>query len=164
MYDFNYISSQLDYDPINGLLFWKTKKKGRSLKNPAGGKKDGYIYIRINGKPFYAHRVAFLLTNKRWPEKGKEIDHINEDRGDNRIINLREASSSENKQNIKKRKNNRSGLTGVVFHKQAKKWGARIKIKNGSYKSLGLYENIEDAKKTRIKAEKKYFKSFAPIR
>jgi len=88
------------------------------------------------------------------------VDHINGDKLDNRKENLRLCSQSQNMMNRGKNKNNTSGLKGVIFRKDTKKWQAQIKL---NYKNinLGSYESAIDASKARRRAEKKYYGEFA---
>lgn len=89
----NRLWAVLNYNPISGLFYWKCKDKLGShviIGNVAGGLDEkGYIRIRIDGKKYRAHRLAWLYTFGVWPTL--QIDHINRVRDDNRICNLREA-------------------------------------------------------------------------
>lgn len=85
----------------------------------------------------------------------KEIDHINHNRSDNRLNNLREVTHVENGHNISKKTNNTTGYTGVVYHKATGKWLAQIMI-NGKNKYLGLFSTIEEAVEKRKEAEKDF--------
>jgi HNH endonuclease/AP2 domain len=121
---------------------WKKIKKGQK----AGAKNsDGYILIRVNGKTYYAHRMAFIFTTGKFPEN--EVDHINGITSDNRISNLRECSHKQNIWNQKIRKNNTSGIKGVSWFKRYNKWRARF-IVNGKYMHIGYFNNKEDAEIT----------------
>ena len=91
----------------------------------------------------------------------KSFDHKNRNPLDNRKINLRKATHTQNMQNCSLRRNNSSGVTGVSWHKQTQKWRSRIVV-NGTELSLGFYDNLEDAIKARLRGEKKYFGEFAP--
>ena len=102
----------------------------------------GYIVIGLLGKIYLAHRLAWLYTNGEFPKEF--IDHINMNKVDNRLCNLREASDIENKQNRGAQLNNTSGFKGVCFHKQTSKWRANINI-NGKQKHLGLFTNPKSA-------------------
>lgn len=97
----------------------------------------GYRKVRVNGKYYYEHRLVFLLVHGWVPD---QIDHINGDRSDNRISNLRPATQTQQNANMKMRKDNTSGVRGVCFHAQMGKWYARL-----SNKSLGLYDTLEEA-------------------
>jgi hypothetical protein len=103
----------LSYDSNTGVFTWIKKTSNRApVGNVAGYlNHDGYVYIKINNKIYSAHRLAWLFTNKAYPEN--MIDHINGNRSDNRICNLREATRVENAYNQKKQKNNTSGVKGV---------------------------------------------------
>jgi len=90
----------LDYNPFTGVFTWKIEKTtgGASIKNKRAGSvyKNGYRYIKINKKRYRAGRLAFFYINKKFPEL--TIDHINRNRDDDRICNLREADySTQNK-------------------------------------------------------------------
>ena len=146
----------LHYDPETGIFTWKVStsngvKVGDITGCPSG---PGYLGIRLQRRLHSAHRLAWLYVYGRWP-KG-QIDHINRNRTDNRICNLREVSHKQNNQNRSKAGNNTSGHTGVVWHKQRSKWQATIKH-NQKNVSLGLFTNLEDAVAARKAAEKLYW-------
>ena len=86
------------------------------------------------------------------------IDHINREKLDNRKENFRYATKSENRINSKIRTDNTSGIQGVRFEQG--KWRARISV-NGKYVHLGMFDNFQEAVKTRLEAEKKYYGEFA---
>jgi len=93
--------------------------------------------------------LIWAMVNGEWPDG--EIDHINGDRSDNRISNLRVVTHRENAMNRSRRSDNASGVTGV--HKCGSKWRATIKTSDG-YKCLGLHSTIEDAARVRYLAER----------
>ncbi len=107
---------------------------------------NGYASTHIEGRQIPIHR--FLLK----PAEDKVVDHINRNKKDNRITNLRIVDKSLNAFNCDLRKTNKSGYTGVWFRKDTRKWCAGIK-KNGKKYCLGCYESIDDAIKARKKAE-----------
>lgn len=107
-----------------------------------GCNSNGYKVISINKKLYYAHRLAWLYVYGTWP--AKDIDHINCNKSDNRLCNLREATHSQNKCNIGRKRNNKSGYKGVSWHKGAKKWDAKIRA-NGSRIYIGLFDTAEEA-------------------
>ena len=119
----------------------------------AGCNKDGYIVIRVNGHLYRAHRLAWLYVHGDFPSGS--IDHINHKKNDNRIENLRCVSHKENCRNQSKNKRNKSGYTGVHFRKDIKKWMANIMV-NGKTKTLGHFDEINDAIRARKEAESKY--------
>lgn len=117
--------------------------------------KQGYRQIRVDGRIYLAHRLAWLHFYGEWPKA--EIDHVNGDRTDNRMVNLRLATSSQNKANAAIRRDNTSGVKGVSYRKDTGKWTAYInrKIK------LGCYSTLEEATKVRRAAEASLHGQFA---
>lgn len=151
------IESHLRYDPETGEFWWKQARKGRSIGKPAGSRYPiGYIYIKLKEageSGILAHRVAWLLTYGEWPEE--EIDHINGDRADNRIRNLRSVTRRGNSLNRKRNSNNSSGVCGVSFHKHSRRWAACIII-NGKNVWLGRFKTIDEAVAVRKAAEREH--------
>ena len=121
--------------------------------------KYGYLYTEVGTKPdnkiLFIHR---LIMNS--DDKDMCIDHINHDTYDNRKINLRLVSKSQNHMNTKLRSNNTSGTTGVYWNKLRKYWYADI-IENNKYHYIGSFKNKEDAIKARKEAEEKYFGEYS---
>lgn len=111
----------------------------------------GYIQIRIFGKKYLAHRVIWAFHYGKWPEG--QIDHINGDRADNRIKNLRVVSSEVNGKNKSLRSDSKSGCLGVRYAKN--RWRAAITIK-GKNIHLGTFIDRQDAVTARKDAEKVY--------
>lgn len=131
------------YDPETGI-FTSANKRG---KWPAGRKMgtintSGYISFRVDDEMFLAHRLAWVYMTGLPPSKN--IDHINRVKSDNRFCNLREATQSENTQNVSKYSTNKSGFPGVQFHKRDKRWVANISHKN-KQTHLGYFESAEAA-------------------
>lgn len=106
-------------------------------------KYQGYVTISILGKRYKAHRLAWYYEYGEMP-KHKQIDHINHNRSDNRISNLRLVTHKENSLNQKKPKNNTSGQIGVYWNKKECQWMSRIMI-DGKRKYLGLFDEFEEA-------------------
>jgi hypothetical protein len=91
-----FLQELLEYNPNTGVFFWKKKLQGRRKSRIAGcANPQGYIVIGIDGKTYFAHRLAWLYFYAYLPNS-KHIDHINRDRSDNRIENLRLVLPSEN--------------------------------------------------------------------
>lgn len=148
----------LDYEPETGTLKWKTRTAGMFATKRAfstwnsrfAGKeaftaKDsmhGYRVGNVNYKLCMAHRVIWAIVHGEYPEY--DVDHINGNRGDNRLINLRAATRSQNNCNSGTRKDNKSGYRGVSFHSQYGKWEARIYADKKKY-PLGFFETAEEA-------------------
>ena len=148
----------LNYNPETGI-FTRAINSGRNdrwKKGSVAGYLDdsnGYIKVSLLGKRYYAHRLAWLYVHGEFPVN--KIDHENHDRTDNRIINIRLASDSQNAMNCSKQVNNTSGTTGVVWDKDLLKWAARIMV-NRKCLYLGVFVDIELAKNARKQAEVKY--------
>lgn len=130
----------IDYDPLTGRFSHKTNRQGCVLGKKAGYiDTNGYIKMRILGKVYSSHRVAWLHYYGHWPRF--QIDHINGDKSDNRIINLRDVTPSTNTQNIQRRRSdNASGYTGVT--KNGSGWRAVIKA-SGRVIHLGTFSTPE---------------------
>lgn len=145
-----------NYDPATGIFINKTTSNGRSLKGSVAGSlsTNGYWRIGVKGKSYKAHRLAWLYVYGYMPEHG--LDHRNRIRSDNWIDNLREATHSCNMKNSKIQSNNISGITGVCWHKGAKKWRVEIQDKNLKPIYLGIFAFKLEAAKARYEAEIKH--------
>jgi hypothetical protein len=122
------IKSLFEYCPETGILFWKEAPKYKpTLKGKTVGCKDsaGYLVTRRKGRNYYIHRLIWFYVHGYWPEY---IDHINGDRSDNRIENLRECSNQQNNNNKGKPKSNTSGYKGVTWDKRSNRWVAQIQV------------------------------------
>jgi len=122
------------------------------------GERTGYAERHDNFNPrrvLIPMQVAIMKHHKRW-KRGKEVDHINTCGCDNRKVNLRLATRSEQKVNQRPRSTNTSGVTGVHWHTRDSKWVAQIRV-NGKLKHLGNFVNKGKAIKKRREAEIKYF-------
>ncbi len=141
------LKEHISYDPESGLLTWK-RQRGRALVGDVAGtlESQGYIIFTFDRVIYKAHRVAWLLHNGVW--HSGQIDHINGHKSDNRIINLRAGSCSDNQQN---RKRHRSGdHVGVYLDKEYGGWIARaprnfLKRRASKYKYLGYFKTKEEA-------------------
>jgi hypothetical protein len=147
----------LHYDPESGDLTWIKPRQRVKVGQKVSGYDNGYSRVRFQGRLLGAHRVAFALYHGRWPTA--EIDHIDGNRGNNRISNLREATHAENMRNRKIHSTNVSGVPGVSWHKAARKWQVHIGATKDS-RYLGLFENLADAADARRQAEQTYFGEF----
>lgn len=144
----------LYYDFETGIFTWKVDRGGSAKKGSvAGCLKNNYWHIAVNDKRYLAHRLAFLYMEGYMPENG--IDHIDRNPKNNAWNNLREVSHSCNMRNCSLFKNNKSGITGVVWEKSTKKWRSNISIPKKNI-NLGRYDNLADAVKARWNAEIKY--------
>lgn len=145
----------LSYNPITGKFFRVIGRKGGGSAGSEAGYDGGkgYLKIRIDGREYYCHRLAWLYVHGEFP--CSEIDHINRDKLDNRLINLRAVSHVENMKNKSAYKNNTSGVLGVCWNKNAKKWRATITA-DGKNNHLGYYDDLELATLVRHEAESHY--------
>ncbi len=134
----------LNYNSETGLFFWKRKIKNICEGKPAGAHHNkGYIQLTIDCKNYLAHRVAWFYVYKEWPKD--QIDHINRNKKDNRIANLRDVNNSTNQINIGTRSHNSSGVTGVVrSSKKHKPWAAQLH-RNNKKIFLGYFDTVEKA-------------------
>ncbi len=154
-----YQNEDFIYDSETGGMIHARDKRNGSIKkySPLSIKPNtttGYLSCNIIGKGSHVgqHRIAWFLVHGYWP---KEIDHINGARTDNRLCNLREVDRITQRRNQKLGSNNTSGLHGVYWHKNQKKWFAAIKI-NNVLKHLGSFKNFFEACCARKSAEAKY--------
>lgn len=168
------IKDLISYDPETGILMWLPRSerhyadrvRKRSAQNLANnfnarfaGKKvgsvncDGYITTRVLGVSLLGHRIAFALMNNAWPEH--EIDHINGNGADNRLVNLRDVDHSENGKNQRRPGSKTSGVVGVDYHKKDRRWRARITSK-GRVMLIGAFDTLEEAIAARKAAEREH--------
>jgi hypothetical protein len=144
----------LSYDPLTGVFVWK---RGRAKGQEAGWRHGkGYRTIRVDRRSYLAHRLAWLFVTGEWPT---QIDHINGDRADNRIENLREATPTQNMCN-RKEGWGVSGFKGVVRNKTGHKWVAQIRFQNTLHR-LGTFASREAAHEAYKAAAAKMHGEFA---
>jgi hypothetical protein len=141
------------YDKDTGF-FVRHKKLGPKKEVAGHVATKGHRQIMVDGNLYMAHRLAWLYVNGSFPDK--LIDHINRNPDDNRIKNLRQATSSENQQNTKVRKDNLCGEKGISYSEKETKWRARISI-DGKTFDLGRFKSLESAINARKIAEDKMF-------
>jgi len=143
----------LTYNPDNGHFVWRESRGNISAGYRAGSIERGYEIIGIDRKPYRAHRLAWLYVYGEFPIQ--EIDHINHDRADNRIDNLRCVDRAENAKNKRIADSSYSGVSGVSWYKNIRRWVARIKV-NGKDVYLGTFTDFDKAVDTMGKAKKEY--------
>jgi hypothetical protein len=156
-----HLRARLHYNPDTGVFTWLSSPSRKAVTfvgKPAGCVKNGYITIGIDRVDYPAHRLAWLYVYGEWP--AERIDHINLDRADNRISNLRQCTHSQNLANTRARSTNSSGYKGVYFHTGAKRWQAKIKV-NYRSKHLGFFDTKEEAADAYRKGAELYFGEFA---
>lgn len=149
----------LHYDPTTGEWTWAAKLSARRVIGQIAGSisDEGYRLISVDSNPFRAHRLAWLYMTGEWPVE--QIDHINGERGDNRWINLRAATEQQNKANTRVSSNCKSGVKGVYWNRQRKKWQAKINP-NRTQVHLGFFDDIDKAAEAYARAAKLYFGEF----
>lgn len=138
------LKRQIHYDPQTGIFTRLVFKRGiqtRDIDHTGNVNAQGYIVIGINRKQFLAHRLAWLYVHGHFP---KYIDHINRIKTDNRLINLRSVTHSQNHENVMTRKDNTSGHKGVHFYKPYQRWQVYINHEGKRY-TLGYRDTFEEA-------------------
>ena len=149
----------LNYDPLTGILTWRNSRGHLKAGSVAGAKQsNGYIRIQVDRDFHAAHRLIWLMIHGDWPSD--DLDHINGQRADNRIANLRMATRSENLANTKVRSDSETGVKGVRIKRG--KFAARIRI-DGKETFLGTFETIEAASAAYAVAAHENFGAFARV-
>lgn len=144
----------LDYDPANGQLRWRVNRKRAQAGAIAGtARQDGYRYIGIDGSHYSAHRLAWLHIHGSWPRN--QIDHMDGDRANNRLANLRDVERDINAQNQRSaRSRSSSGVLGCHQPSGSAKWAAQIKVA-GKISHLGMFDSLELARQAYVAAKRK---------
>ena len=147
-------SEYISYDPESGSFAWIVRRGGVRAGAPAGTiDRFGYQVITIGRRRYPAHRIAWTMYYGEMPPS--QVDHINLDKSDNRIANLRLATPSENQMNTRGRG---AHLKGVTLHKSGK-YQAQIK-RDGRGVYLGLFDREEDAAAAYARASRVLFGEF----
>jgi len=145
--NWEYLTSVLEYNTTTGIFINKINRSNSALKGSIAGNTDQihsnkYLEVYLNNYHYAAHRLAWFYCFKEWPNG--LIDHIDGNKSNNSLDNLRECSYSENFYNSVLRKDNSSGYKGVCLDKRSNKYRAYIYI-NGRQKSLGYYNTALEA-------------------
>jgi len=145
----------LDYNQDTGAFVWLVNRGRLAKKGDVAGHRhsDGYVRIKIKGKLYSAHRLAWLYVENRWPEH--QVDHENHIHDDNRWSNLLEATHQENQKNAPKRKDNTSGITGVSWRVRDGAWQSYIQV-DGEQTNLMQSKDFFEACCARKSADNKY--------
>ena len=142
----------------DGSLYWKESRKGAKAGDKAGGLYgDGYISLTVNKKRYLAHRIIFLMRYGYLPDM---IDHIDGDRTNNRIENLRAATRAQNAHNFGLSAHNKSGHRNVHWSNKDNRWRVHLRY-NGKRISIGSFVELNDAVEAARQARQKYHGEFA---
>lgn len=157
--------SLLDLNVETGELRWTSAaSQGRLTQKVAGGiANNGYRAIKIGRKSHLAHRLVWLIVHGEWP--AGQIDHIDGNRTNNAISNLRCVTAAQNKQNIAVTgRKTLSGLAGATFipggSRRRDKWESRIKV-NGKSTHLGHFDTPEEAHAAYVSAKRQVHPYFS---
>lgn len=143
------LRQEFTYDAASGVI---RSLSGRAKGRIEGAKSpNGYLKLRLDGVNLYAHRVAWALVHGSWPEN--DIDHINGERDDNRLSNLRALKRHENLQNMRKRRPGRSGVRGITWDKQTQTWRAQLSAQ-GKRINIGRFRDKEMAEQAYLEAKR----------
>lgn len=132
----------------------ESNRTDRLGKQPGSRNTKGHIQIRLDGTLYVAHRLAWLYMNGGFPVN--QLDHIDGDKTNNKITNLREATNKQNQENVPLQVNNTSGYRGVSFDKRLKKFRAYV-CHNRQKITLGLFDTAELAASAAKKARDQLF-------
>lgn len=153
------LRSLLDFNPETGELTWKVSRSRVKRGDLAGRIGDqGYVTVGLRGGFYRGHRLGFAIHYGRWASG--LLDHINRNRSDNRICNLRECTNAENLRNTGLYASNRSGRKGAYFDKTAGKWRALIRV-SGKKIYLGYFDTVDAAGDAYDRAAIEHFGEFA---
>ena len=160
MLDIEHLRRKFVYDPETGKIFRRLGNETYFERGREAFRTDtpkGYLVGNFQRKIYLAHRIAWALFYGEWPQG--QVDHLNGNRKDNRIRNLRIVSNQENCRNLGRRATKNpdrdSGVNGVYWHKKNQKWVARLKT-NGTWIYLGSHADLSEAVAARRRAETAY--------
>lgn len=150
----------LSYCPETGEFRWLVTNSKRRMAGSAAGdrKPSGYIIIGIDGHRYRAHRLAWLFMTGQWP--AHQVDHRDNDRANNKWLNLRAADNAQNQANSKRQRNNTSGFKGVYWNTQRQKWAAKINPGRRQV-HLGFFDDPKIAHEAYVRGAKRFFGEFA---
>ena len=146
------VRRRLDYDPSTGCF--RKRETGRIVGYVNSG---GYVHVKIDGRPFLAHRLAYVWMMGQWPEH--EVDHQNRNRADNRWANLRPANRSQNTHNTASTRS-ATGAKGV--HRSRGRFRAVI-MHDGKSLSLGTFATVAEARQAYAGAARRLYGDYAGV-
>lgn len=142
----------------DGVLYWRLSVNSRAQTGASAGtlnRQLNRVYVRLHRKLYLRSRIVFLLHYGWLPD---QVDHIDGNRANDRIENLRAATAGENQRNKRRQSNNTSGVKNVRC--KAKKWVVELKV-NGAPRYFGRYDDLELAELVAIEARNKHHGAFA---
>lgn len=139
-----YLRSLFTYEPGTGLLQWKIDRSNKRAGDPAGARRGevGYLQVSIDNRLYRVHLVIWKMVTGEEPENF--IDHEDTDKGNNRWLNLRDATKSQNQANIGLTARNTSGFKNVRWYKAYQKWAAQF-TKEGVCYFVGYFDDVNEA-------------------
>lgn len=147
------LMSMLHYDPNMGLFTHVSSRGGVVIGAVAGWKGGGYWNLNICYHTYRAHRLAWLYIHGEHPNG--QVDHINCNKLDNRIDNLRVVTNKVNAQNVMRaRTTNKSGFLGVRYNAKRRIWWSQIMV-DGKYHYCGYFHTPEEAHAAYVKAKRR---------
>ena len=167
-YNKDQLESLLRYNPDTGQFFWRVRdealftnsQQALAWNNKFSGKEaftsldgKGYKHGDIFNKRVYPHQLAIIIIHGEYDSDKYAVDHIDGNRCNNKIKNLRLVEYKDNSLNMKKPVNNTSGYIGVTWHKGANKWMAQVHSRGKCY-YLGLFESVQEAVDARLEKQK----------
>lgn len=156
------LTELLNYNPETGHFTWAINRAQTTKCGAIAGTttRNGYVRIMLDGKCYMSHRLAFLYMLGKFPTD--QVDHINNDRVDNRWANLRPATRVENMRNVSSKQGSSSKYLGVSWNKRLSKWVAQIHI-NNKKQHIGLFVEEVDAAQAYNFTAYEYFGDFANL-
>lgn len=147
------LDNYIKFNPNDGTFTYLYKSSNQNIGHTTKGidHGNGYLIVSVKGKKYKAHRLAFYLSYRYWPE---QVDHSNGIKNDNRLVNLREVDNQKNQWNAEGR-DSKSGYKNVYWREQRKKWQVKIPTLSG-IKYIGSFDTVEEANAAAIAARKKY--------
>lgn len=152
----------VDYNAETGEMRWRIDRGGSARAGCTVGSVSlsGYLKTAVDDRRYQVHRLVWLYVFGEWPKRF--LDHINGNRADNRLCNLRSVDGYQNACNRGVQRDNTSGFKGVSWHKKSKKWRATISVR-GKYIHLGVFPTKEAAANAYAKASEQHHGDFGRV-
>lgn len=144
----------VNYCEQTGVFRWSESAHKPLIGKIAGNpNSNGYIKFSIGGRTYMAHRLAWLYVYGKWPTN--TIDHMDGDRTNNRISNLRDVTQLVNRQNVRRTVSGKDSPLGVTLHKKSQRWQAQIRV-HGKSVYLGLFDCKNEAHNAYLAAKRAF--------